>query len=224
MVAVNDAQAALFTADELRRRAKEVLVRPDAVRALLEGARAPRSDFDLNPELAELLEAHTGPRRPAAVLVPIVDRRPEASVLLTQRTEHLPNHAGQIAFPGGKVEPRDPTPAATALREAREEIGLDPALVDVLGFLDCYQSRTGFCIAPAVGIVSPDYTLELDRAEVADAFEVPLRFLMCADNHLTHSRQWHGARRNYYAMPYEDRYIWGVTAGILRNLYDWIYG
>lgn len=219
---VREREPAVFTAREVRRRASGKLVPPEVMLDPLAQPHARRSDFDLNPDLKALLK-ETAPRRPAAVLVPIVDRQPEASVLLTVRTDHLPTHGGQIAFPGGKVEPTDASPLATALREAREEIGLDESQVEVLGFLDCYQSRTGYRIAPAVGIVRPDYTLTLDRTEVADAFEVPLRFLMNEANHLTHWREWQGARRYYYAMPYHDRYIWGVTAGILRNLYDWLY-
>lgn len=223
MVQIDETRSHAFTANELRRRAEGVLLPPERMSALVTSGPVRRSDFDLNPELVDLLEAETGARRPAAVLVPIVDRQPEATVLLTVRAEYLPHHAGQISFPGGKMEAGDATPTETALREAHEEIALDSRLVDVIGFLDCYQSRTGFCIAPAVGIVSPNYAMRFDPTEVADAFEVPLRFLMTAENHLKHSREWRGALRYYYAMPFEGRYIWGVTAGILRNLYDWIY-
>lgn len=212
-----------FTAEELRRRAQGSLITPEAVAAALAGRQPARGDFDLNPSLRDPAAA-TRRVRPAAVLVPIVDREPEATVLFTMRTDHLPNHAGQVAFPGGKIEQHDRGPLETALREAREEIGLEPRFVEVIGFLDCYESRTGFRIAPAVGIVSPGYTLKPDPTEVSDVFEVPLRFLMSAESHQIHSREWEGQRRYFYAMPYRDRYIWGVTAGIVRNLYDWLYG
>jgi 8-oxo-dGTP pyrophosphatase MutT (NUDIX family) len=221
MVEVSEPKIEAFTAEDLRRRGQERLLPPDKVLAALDASRRSRGDWDLNPHLFDP-EAHTRVDRPAAVLIPIVDREPEATVLLTLRTEHLPNHAGQIAFPGGKLEGEE-QPKAGALREAKEEIGLDAGFVDVIGFLDWYQSRTGFRIAPAVGIVSPAYTLKPDPTEVADVFEVPLRFLMSLENHEMHSRDWKGQRRNFYAMRYEDRFIWGVTAGILRNLYDWLY-
>jgi 8-oxo-dGTP pyrophosphatase MutT (NUDIX family) len=176
------------------------------------------SDFDLNPELLPELARHPAPRA-AAVLVPIV-ARPNLTVLFTQRTDHLPSHAGQISFPGGKMEDGDSDPLATALREAREEIGLSPSFVEPLGFLDPYRTGTGFRIAPVVAIVQPGFTLTLDPNEVADAFEVPLGFLMDASNHKTHVRTWRGSERRYYAMPFEQRYIWGATAGIMKNLYE----
>jgi len=159
--------------------------------------------------------------RPAAVLIPVVDRS-EPAVLLTLRTE-LPSHPGQIAFPGGKIEPQDRSPADAALREAAEEIGLAPALIEPIGYLDLYLTFSGFRILPTVARVAPDYKLVLSEREVADAFEVPLTFLMDAQNHALHSRDWKGVTRRYYAMPFGERYIWGVTAGILRNLYERIY-
>lgn len=212
-----------FTAADLRRRAAGTLLTQERVAAAFEDARPLRGDFDLNPDLYDP-EAATRNDLPAAVLIPIIDRQPEATVLMTLRTEHLPNHAGQIAFPGGKLDPDDAGPAAAALREAREEIGLDPRHVEILGFLDCYLSRTGFRIAPAVAIVSPAYAIKRDPIEVAEVFEVPLRFLMSAENHQTHALEWKGQRRRFHAIPYENRYIWGVTAGIVRNLYQWLYG
>jgi 8-oxo-dGTP pyrophosphatase MutT (NUDIX family) len=156
------------------------------------------------------------------VLIPVVDR-PEPAVLLTLRTE-LPSHPGQIAFPGGKIDPHDESPLGAALREAEEEIGLPPALVEPLGYLDLYLTFSGFRILPTVARVAPGYALDLNKSEVSEAFEVPLAFLMGPENHHRHSRDWKGITRHYYAMPYEDRYIWGVTAGILRNLYERIYG
>jgi 8-oxo-dGTP pyrophosphatase MutT (NUDIX family) len=181
----------------------------------------PRGDLDLDPKVWET--AGISANKPAAVLVPIVDRR-EPTVLLTLRTTELTSHAGQVAFPGGKIEPQDATPLAAALREAQEEIGLVPDLVDPLGYLDLYLTFSGFRILPLVARVDPDYRLTLNQFEVAEAFEVPLAFLMTPENHLRKTRDWKGILRQYYEMPYGDRFIWGVTAGILRNLYERIYG
>jgi 8-oxo-dGTP pyrophosphatase MutT (NUDIX family) len=178
-----------------------------------------RGDLDLDPDLWQ--RAGVKATRPAAVLVPIVDR-PEPQVLLTLRTE-LRSHPGQIAFPGGKIDPQDRSPAAAALREAREEIGLSRALIEPIGYLDLYLTFSGYRILPTLARVAPDYELTLCAAEVADAFEVPLAFLMDAQNHSLRSREWKGVTRRYYAMPFGERYIWGVTAGILRNLYERIY-
>jgi 8-oxo-dGTP pyrophosphatase MutT (NUDIX family) len=178
-----------------------------------------RGDLDLDPSSWE--RAGVAATRPAAVLIPVVDR-PEPTVLLTQRTE-LPSHPGQIAFPGGKIEPLDLTPADAALREAEEEIGLSRVLIEPIGYLDLYLTFSGYRILPTVARVRPGYRLVLNEAEVADAFEVPLAFLMDAQNHALHSRDWKGVTRKYYAMPFGERYIWGVTAGILRNLYERIY-
>jgi 8-oxo-dGTP pyrophosphatase MutT (NUDIX family) len=182
-------------------------------------AQAKRGDLDLDPIMWQ--RAGVQATRPAAVLIPVVDR-PEPQVLLTQRTE-LPSHPGQIAFPGGKIEPADPTPAAAAMREADEEIGLKGALIEPIGYLDLYLTFSGFRILPTVARVSPDYALALNAGEVADAFEVPLAFLMEPANHQRKMRDWKGIQRGYYAMPFGERYIWGVTAGILRNLYERIY-
>ena len=178
------------------------------------------SDFDLNPDMKPD-PAHRLTR--AAVLVPIV-ARPELTLLLTQRTETLTRHAGQIAFPGGRIDAGDADAVAAALREAQEEIGLAAHHITPLGFLDTYRTGTGFVIEPLVALVAPDFELSLQESEVADAFEVPLAFLMDTANHETHARLWQGAERRFYAMPYENRYIWGATAGILKNMQERLYG
>lgn len=182
---------------------------------------AARSDDDLNTHLPPTFEVSHP--RPAAVLVPVVRRKPELTVLLTQRTEHLPSHPGQVAFPGGKIDASDADAVAAALRETEEETGLDRRFVDILGFLDCYQTRTGFRVLPVVAMVETGFELTPEAGEVADIFEVPLRFLMDPANHQQHTRHWQGYERRFYAMPYGERYIWGVTAGMLRNLYDRMY-
>ena len=155
---------------------------------------------------------------PAAVLFPIVVRDAGHTVMLTQRTAHLRDHAGQISFPGGRVEPQDVSPAATALREAEEEVGLDPARVEVVGYLPVYRTVTGFCVTPVVAIVKPPVDLRPDPGEVADVFEVPLSFLLDSANHQRCTMQFEGRQRDFYAVPYGDRYIWGATAGIILGL------
>ena len=160
----------------------------------------------------------------AAVLVPIIEYANSLSVLLTKRTEHLHHHAGQVSFPGGRVESQDLSPVATALRETEEEIGLNREHVEIVGYLDNYQTGTGFNITPVVGFVTPGFQLSLDDFEVAAAFEVPLEFLFDTRNHKTHSSVWRGRERQYYAMPYGEYYIWGATAGMLMNLYRRVYG
>ena len=179
-----------------------------------------RGDLDLDPALWE--QAGVKATRPAAVLIPVVDH-PEPTVLLTLRTPDLSSHAGQIAFPGGKIDAADESPLAAAMREAREEIGLDASLIDPIGYLDLYLTFSGFRILPVVARVIPNYTLAVNASEVAEAFEVPLAFLMEPANHKRGSRDWKGITREYYAMPFGERYIWGVTAGILRNLYEKLY-
>lgn len=213
-----------MTSAEFRRLARERLS-PAPSEAIFDprtGRSWGRSDFDLNPELLVDL-AMMAPPRPAAVLVPVV-ARDELSVLLTVRTDGLPTHAGQIAFPGGKVETTDAGPTDAALREAREEIGLEATYIEPLGFLDSYRSGTGFHIMPVVALIKPGFTLHPDPGEVADTFEVPLSFLMDEANHQKHSRPWRGRRRHYYAIPYGDRYIWGATAGMIKNLHERLFG
>lgn len=186
----------------------------------LDAAHRPRhSDFDLNRAPGE--EAAL---RPAAVLVPLVDREDGLTVLLTQRTDHLHHHAGQICFPGGRLEADDDGLVGAALREAREEIGLEPAHVEPVGLLDDYETVTGFLVTPVVAFVEPRFELELDTFEVAEAFEVPLAFLLDPGNHQIHSRMRHSERRRYYVFEYGERYIWGATAGMLMNLYRRLNG
>jgi 8-oxo-dGTP pyrophosphatase MutT (NUDIX family) len=155
---------------------------------------------------------------PAAVLVGLVDREGGPALLLTQRTEHLRDHAGQICFPGGRIEPDDASAAAAALREAGEEIGLDPARVAIIGQLPPYQTVTGFRIDPVVGWISPPFELRPDPYEVAEAFEVPLHFVLDPENHRRQSYRRGPVTRAYYVLPYQGRFIWGATAGILVNL------
>lgn len=186
----------------------------------VEDAAEPRAgDHVLNPghiRIAEALRA----ARPAAVLIPLVARPEGATVLLTERASTLRSHSGQIAFPGGKIDGPNETPVQAALREAEEEIGLDPSRVTPLGRLDSYLSGSGFRIVPIVAEVSTPFSLTPNPAEVADVFEVPLAFLMDEANHQRQSRVWQGAERHFYEMPWEARRIWGVTAGILRNFYE----
>jgi 8-oxo-dGTP pyrophosphatase MutT (NUDIX family) len=179
-----------------------------------------RGDHDVDPVMLKI--AQVRPIRPAAVLVPIVDH-PEPTVLLTQRAQHLPNHPGQISFPGGKIDKGDADPLAAALRETEEEIGLDREHIEPLGFLDVYMTTLGFRIAPVIARIKPGFNLKLNTSEVDNTFEVPLAFLMDQANVARHARDWDGLTRHYYAITFGERYIWGVTAGILRNLYDRIY-
>jgi 8-oxo-dGTP pyrophosphatase MutT (NUDIX family) len=161
--------------------------------------------------------------RHAAVLVPVVDRGACATVLLTRRAEHLPNHAGQIAFPGGKIEPGDASPVAAAIREAHEEIGLSPHHVEPVGLLDGFETGTGFHVVPVLSVVYDCGGLTPNEREVCEIFEVPLDFLMTEDNHQRHRAVWRGAEREYYAIPYGDRFMWGATARILRDIYERFY-
>jgi len=179
-----------------------------------------RGDHDADPVMAKIAEVR--PIRPAAVLIAVVDH-PEPTVLLTQRAQHLPNHPGQISFPGGKIEKTDADPLAAALRETEEEVGLDRSHVEPLGYLDLYMTTLGYRIVPTIARVKPGFTLTLNTGEVDNAFEVPLAFLMDMANMQRHSRDWQGMTRHYYAITFGERYIWGVTAGMLRNLYDRIY-
>ena len=178
---------------------------------------AERGDQDLNPGMAPI-----PPIKDAAVLIPLIDRPDGMTVLLTQRTAHLANHAGQVSFPGGRVDLSDAGFEETALRETREEIGLDRSHVHILGRLDTYITRTGFAVTPVVGVIDPPFPLEPDPYEVAEVFEVPLSFLLDPNNHRLCSREFEGTVRHFYAMPYGRHFIWGATAGILMNLYEFL--
>ncbi|HXK53261.1 MAG TPA: CoA pyrophosphatase [Hyphomicrobiales bacterium] len=187
-----------------------------------QGVAGLRGDHIMNP-MSTPSPRRLAQLRSAAVLVPVMVREGEATLLLTQRTEELPAHAGQVAFPGGKVEEEDETPLHAALREAQEEIGLPPDHAEPLGYLRPYHTTSGFKVIPVVAAVTPGFDIVPDESEVAAVFEVPLSFLMNPANHQRHSRIWRGMRRFFFAMPYENRYIWGITAGIIRELYDEVY-
>jgi len=195
--------------DRLRFDVPPGLIDPDII---------PRSGDWGTDRMLEII-AREQPVRPAAVLIPVVDH-PKPTVLLTQRAAHLNEHAGQISFPGGKIDATDASPLHAALREAEEEIGLPREFVDPIGYLDVYGTGFGFRILPTVARVRPGFKLRINHSEVDDAFEVPLAFLMDPANHQVHSKDFRGMERSYYAMPFAERYIWGATAGILRVLYE----
>jgi 8-oxo-dGTP pyrophosphatase MutT (NUDIX family) len=172
------------------------------------------SDYDLSNERPDTLIL-----KQAAVLVPLVARDHGLNVVLTRRSNHLPTHAGQIAFPGGRCEESDADVGATALREAHEEIGLDPRFVTLIGVSDAYETVTRFAVTPVIGLLDPNAQFTADPGEVDEIFEVPLAFLMDPANHVPQSREYQGIERRYYAMPYGDYYVWGATAGMLRAMY-----
>lgn len=180
-----------------------------------------KGDHNLNESMSPRTQ-NDGRLRPASVLIPLVDRGGHLTVLLTQRTDHLNHHPGQISFPGGRAEPEDKDAFATALRETQEETGIEPEKVKVIGRLDDYLTRTGFAITPVVGLLHPPLYLQPDDNEVADVFEVPLNFLMDRRNHLLEQRLFEGCQRRFYAMQYDERYIWGATAGMLVNFSDFL--
>jgi len=195
---------------------------PHSVRAGSDGKLSGPSDFDLNPELVQELVVPERAPRAAAVLVPVVARSP-LTVLFTLRTPHLVAHAGQVSFPGGKVEISDASAAAAALREAQEEVAIAHDEVEALGFLDTYRTGTGYLIAPLVGLIDPGYVARPDPNEVADVFEVPLAYLMDVRNILLEKRHWQGRDRYFYAYRDAPHYIWGATAGILRNMQEKLF-
>lgn len=179
-------------------------------------------DHRLNPDLAGDLERIA--KRDAAVLVPVIDdESSDARLILTLRARKLRKHSGQVAFPGGAIDPQDASIEAAAKREAQEEIALDPRLVEPVGRLPLYLTMSGFRITPVLALVKPGFRLVPNPEEVDEVFQVPLSFLMTPDNHRRESRVWEGRQRHYYTMPFGDRFIWGVTAGILRTLYERLY-
>lgn len=191
------------------------------VRAALSFAPAPGAfggDHALNATAGAATAADLAQAIPAAVLIGLIARPDGATVLLTERALHLRAHSGQIAFPGGKIDPHDAGPVGAALREAHEEIGLGAEHVDPLGVLEPYLSGSGYRITPVVAEIRTPFGLAINHDEVADVFEAPLSFLLDPANHRRQSREWRGQMRHYYEMPWRNRYIWGVTAGILRNL------
>jgi 8-oxo-dGTP pyrophosphatase MutT (NUDIX family) len=221
-IALNDS-ADPFTAAGFRALARQALnaAPSDAIFDPRSGRALGPSDWDLNPELKGDLAVMPTPR-PAAVLVPIM-LRPALTVLLTQRSHDVSSHPGQISFPGGKVEAGDRSALDCALREAAEEIGLPAAHAEPLGYLDSYRTGSGFQIVPVVALVRPGFPVVLDPGEVADVFEVPLRFLMDPANHRKDQREWRGRLRSFYAMPFGERYIWGATAGMLKNMHQRLF-
>ena len=194
------------------------------LRRLLEGLSSltpdlsDQGDHSLNPHVRR--PSTSAPLKPAAVLVPVILRQPDLQVLFTRRADHLARHAGQVSFPGGRLNHEVEPPVEAALRETEEEIGLLRDHVEVLAALDHYETGTGFRIQPFVGLVREGFELKVDAEEVAEVFEVPLSFLMDSRNHETHSGVWQGAERRYYAIPFGRHYIWGATAGILVNMYN----
>jgi 8-oxo-dGTP pyrophosphatase MutT (NUDIX family) len=181
----------------------------------------PRGDHSIDPDGSAVIPPP--PHRRAAVLVPVVGRPDGPALVLTQRASGLRDHSGQVALPGGKIDPTDPGPAEAALREAHEEIALPPEDVRVLGYLDPYLSGTGFLVTPVIGLATPAAPFRPNPAEVAEVFEVPLAFLMDRERYALHSREWQGRQRWFYAMHFGERLIWGVTAGILNNLRERLY-
>jgi 8-oxo-dGTP pyrophosphatase MutT (NUDIX family) len=210
-------EPALFDSAKFFARARARL-RFDIPPGLTDPGIVPPSGDQGTDRMLEII-AREQPIRPAAVLIAVVDH-PQPTVLLTQRAAHLHDHAGQISFPGGKIDATDASPLDAALREAEEEIGLAREFIDPIGYLDLYATGFGFRILPTVARVRPGFTLRISEDEVEDAFEVPLAFLMNAANHQVHNKEFRGIMRSYYAMPFEERYIWGATAGMLRVLYE----
>ena len=207
-----DLKGAPFSAQEFRRRAARETGPFDGDQI---------GDHVLNPTMFE--DFVTGSLRDAAVMIAVVDHGPEASIILTQRCTRLRTHSGQVAFPGGRIDATDPSPEFAALRETQEEIGLDPHEIEVIGRMPDYVAGSGYRIAPVLGIVQPGFRLSLNPDEVDAAFEVPLSFLMDPANHHRKTRIFKERERHYFEMPFGERHIWGVTAGIIHTLYTRLY-
>jgi 8-oxo-dGTP pyrophosphatase MutT (NUDIX family) len=209
-----------LTASEFFLRAKERLTF-DVPAGFADPTVIPRHEQHADPAVVAAIAA-VRPIRLAAVLVPIIERD-EPTVLFTQRTSHLRDHAGQISFPGGKIDASDESPTAAALREAEEEIALTRSFVEPLGYLDIHMTPFGHRILPVLARVRPDFALRLNPGEVDDTFEVPLTFLTAPQNYTSESRDWNGLTVNLLAIRFGERRIWGATAAILRNLYERVY-
>ncbi|KAA1182698.1 CoA pyrophosphatase [Rhizobium tropici] len=205
----------LYSADEFRRRALNQSGGP------IDLAWRDHGDHLLNPEtIAQVADLKL---KDAAVLIPVIDSGDDAKVIFTLRTSTLRKHSGQIAFPGGAIDPEDASPEMAAMREAGEEIGLADIFIEPVGRLPHYLAATGFRITPILAVVKPGFDLTLNPTEVEDAFEVPLSFLMDPSHHVTDTMLWQGSERYFYRMPYGQRMIWGITAGIVRTLYERLY-
>ena len=183
---------------------------------VLYSGRGQSGDFQLNPVLLELHKNRDLPL--ATVLIGVVEYEQSPRVILTRRSENLKKHSGQVAFPGGKVDDTDPSPLDAVLRETEEEIGLTSGYIDISGYLETFETGSGFIVLPVVGFIRPGFELKINTEEVADVFEVPLNFLMNRENHNIKQDIWNGQLRSYYSMSHGQHHIWGVTAGILRNL------
>ncbi|WP_446737621.1 NUDIX hydrolase [Rhizobium sp. CFBP 8762] len=205
----------LFSADDFRRRALVQAGGP------VDTAWREHGDFLLNPDVVPTLERMS--LRDAAVLVPVIDDGADARVIFTERTAKLRKHSGQIAFPGGSIDAGDHGPEGAALRETEEEIGIDRRFVEPVARLPHYMALSGFRITPILAVVQPGFKITPNPDEVASVFDVPLSFLMNPDNHARGVANWLGGDRHYYKMPYEGRNIWGITAGIVRMLYERLY-
>lgn len=199
-----------YTAEDFRRRALAHLPVTDLY-----------GDYVLNPGFEDRMKS--AQYKDAAVLIGLREQDSESRIILTQRTAHLASHGGQVAFPGGKIDPQDASPEAAALREAHEEIGLEPGHVEILGRLPDYLTGSGYRIKPVLALVSSEATFTANPEEVETVFEVPVSFLMTLDNFQRESRVWQGIERYFYTMYYGDRFIWGVTAGIIRMMHERLY-